>query len=69
MLKLLLTDQALQAKQGRFADDGVGMLQEQANGGHNLSLGLTAMAYHLKILSFVEECAVDAAHQRVGEVT
>jgi pimeloyl-ACP methyl ester carboxylesterase len=29
---------------------------EQADSGHNLSLGLTAMAYHLKVLSFVEEC-------------
>lgn len=31
---------------------------EQANSGHNLSLGLTAMAYHLKVLSFVEECVL-----------
>jgi pimeloyl-ACP methyl ester carboxylesterase len=31
---------------------------EQADGGHNLSLGLTARAYHLRVLSFAEECAV-----------
>ena len=31
---------------------------ELAGSGHNLSVGLTATAYHLKILSFVEECAV-----------
>jgi pimeloyl-ACP methyl ester carboxylesterase len=30
----------------------------QANSGHNLSVGLTAKAYHLRALSFVEECAV-----------
>jgi len=41
-------------------------VDEQANGGHNLSLGLTAMAYHLKVLSFVEECAVDATQRRLG---
>lgn len=32
--------------------------QEQAGAGHNLSLGLSAMAYHLKVLSFAEECAL-----------
>jgi hypothetical protein len=31
---------------------------EQAGAGHNLSLGLSAMAYHLKVLSFAEECAL-----------
>jgi pimeloyl-ACP methyl ester carboxylesterase len=31
---------------------------EQPSGGHNLSLGFSAMAYHLKVLSFVEECAL-----------
>jgi pimeloyl-ACP methyl ester carboxylesterase len=33
-------------------------VNEQTNAGHNLSLGLTARAYHLKVLSFVEECTV-----------
>jgi pimeloyl-ACP methyl ester carboxylesterase len=32
--------------------------EEQAGGGHNLSLGLSALAYHLKVLSFAEECAL-----------
>jgi pimeloyl-ACP methyl ester carboxylesterase len=32
------------------------VVEEQAEGGHNLSIGLTSLAYHLKILSFVEEC-------------
>lgn len=31
---------------------------EQAWAGHNLSLGLSAGAYHLKVLSFAEECIV-----------
>lgn len=48
---------------------------EQEGAGHNLSLGLTATAYHLKVLSFVEECVVGRAGTRpelidaVGEVT
>ncbi len=31
---------------------------EQAGAGHNLSFGLSALAYHLKVLSFAEECAL-----------
>ncbi|WP_033282951.1 alpha/beta hydrolase [Streptomyces sp. NRRL F-525] len=31
---------------------------EQADSGHNLSIGHTATGYHLKILSFVEECVL-----------
>jgi pimeloyl-ACP methyl ester carboxylesterase len=30
----------------------------QSAAGHNLSLGFTAAAYHMSVLSFVEECAV-----------
>lgn len=32
----------------------------QHRGGHNLSRGLSATAYHLKLLAFVEECLLDA---------
>jgi pimeloyl-ACP methyl ester carboxylesterase len=32
------------------------VLHEQAGGGHNLSVGMTATAYHLTVLAFVEEC-------------
>ncbi|KPI05218.1 hypothetical protein OK074_0356 [Actinobacteria bacterium OK074] len=41
---------------------------EQAEAGHNLSIGLTATAYHLKVLSFMEECvtARDNARPWVG---
>jgi pimeloyl-ACP methyl ester carboxylesterase len=41
--------------------------EEQAAAGHNLSLGLSARAYHLKVLSFVEECAVLADVRGAGE--
>jgi pimeloyl-ACP methyl ester carboxylesterase len=33
----------------------------QADASHNLSVGWTALSYHLKILSFAEECAVARA--------
>jgi pimeloyl-ACP methyl ester carboxylesterase len=33
-------------------------INEQLGAGHNLSLGYTAAAYHLKVFSFVEECIV-----------
>ncbi|MCV7173391.1 alpha/beta hydrolase [Mycobacterium manitobense] len=33
--------------------------EEVVGAGHNLSLGLRAAAYHLKVLSFVEECVVN----------
>ena len=32
------------------------VVNEQRDSGHNLSLGFTAAAYHLGVLSFVEEC-------------
>ncbi len=38
--------------------------EEQAGGGHNLSLGLSAMAYHLKVLSFAEECVLARENTR-----
>lgn len=34
------------------------VVSEQSHSGHNLSVGLTAMAYHLKVLSFIEECVL-----------
>ncbi|MEU6372525.1 alpha/beta hydrolase [Streptomyces sp. NPDC046909] len=35
---------------------------EQLDSGHNLSLGNSARAYHLRVLSFAEECAVTREH-------
>ena len=34
------------------------LTNEQAGGGHNLSLGHIAAAYHRNVLAFAEECAV-----------
>lgn len=34
------------------------VLDEQPDAGHNISLSVSAAAYHLKVLSFVEECVV-----------
>jgi pimeloyl-ACP methyl ester carboxylesterase len=34
------------------------VINEQVETGHNMSLSVTAAAYHLKVLSFVEECVV-----------
>jgi hypothetical protein len=43
------------------------VVDEQADGGHNLSVGRTAAAYHLKVLSFAEECAVRREHAEHAE--
>ncbi|MBE1535493.1 hypothetical protein [Actinomadura algeriensis] len=37
------------------------LVDEQTGGGHNLSLGHAAAAYHLKVLAFAEECAAAGA--------
>jgi pimeloyl-ACP methyl ester carboxylesterase len=44
-------------------------LNEQLGAGHNLSLGYTAAAYHLKVLSFVEECVVARENPAVASAT
>jgi pimeloyl-ACP methyl ester carboxylesterase len=49
-----------------FANAARFVTAEQAAAGHNLSLGVTAAAYHLKVLSFVEECVV--ARDRAGRL-
>jgi hypothetical protein len=41
-----------------FTDSPRVVTDEQADSGHNLSIGHTATGYHLKILSFVEECVL-----------
>lgn len=42
------------------------VIAEQSDAGHNMSLGVTAAAYHLKVLSFAEECVT--AQERAGRV-
>lgn len=39
-------------------------LNEQADSGHNISLGLAAAAYHVKVLSFIEECIYECVLAR-----
>lgn len=34
------------------------VINEQVDAGHNISLSVSAAAYHLKVLSFVEDCVV-----------
>jgi pimeloyl-ACP methyl ester carboxylesterase len=41
---------------------------EQADSGHNLSIGFTATGYHLKILSFVEECVLAHRNSRIDHL-
>ena len=41
------------------------VINEQVGAGHNLSLSVNATAYHLKVLSFAEECVV--AHQDTSQ--
>jgi pimeloyl-ACP methyl ester carboxylesterase len=43
---------------GLFTASARVVVHEQVGGGHNLSVGLAAAAYHLQVLSFVEECAL-----------
>jgi pimeloyl-ACP methyl ester carboxylesterase len=43
------------------------ILNEQVGAGHNLSLSVSAAAYHLKVLSFAEECVV-ARENAVSEL-
>lgn len=42
------------------------VVNEQRDSGHNLSLGFTAAAYHLGVLSFVEECALARESSRTN---
>ncbi|MGW0684015.1 alpha/beta fold hydrolase [Streptomyces sp. NPDC002754] len=40
---------------------------EQAGSGHNVSLGLAALSYHLRVLAFAEECVVLRERGEKGE--
>lgn len=41
---------------GLFGSSPRVVVGEEPNSGHNLSVGLSAQTYHLRVLSFVEEC-------------
>jgi pimeloyl-ACP methyl ester carboxylesterase len=52
------TPEALSAITALFASAPRVAVNEIADSGHNLSVGLTADTYHRKVLSFIEECIV-----------
>ncbi|MFV2174586.1 serine aminopeptidase domain-containing protein [Actinomadura sp. LOL_016] len=65
-VRYILAEHETVWRPGRAALDDVAALftasprvavDEQAGGGHNLSLGFAAAAYHWKALAFAEECA------------
>ena len=42
------------------------VVDEQFESGHSTSLGVSALAYHLKVLSFVEECVLMREHAELN---
>ncbi|MBX7434950.1 alpha/beta hydrolase [Mycobacterium sp. Y57] len=56
------TPQELASIAAMFTGSPSVRVNEVADGGHNLSVGLSAGAYHRTVLSFVEECAAAGAH-------
>jgi pimeloyl-ACP methyl ester carboxylesterase len=50
--------EALAEIAARFTQAPRFVLNEQVGAGHNLSLSVSAAAYHMKVLSFVEDCVV-----------
>lgn len=53
------TPEALAAIAALFAGAPRVVVNEVADSGHNLSVGLTAESYHQQVLSFVDECVAD----------
>ncbi|WP_280263374.1 alpha/beta hydrolase [Nocardia abscessus] len=53
---------ALADVEGFFTATPRFVVHQQARSGHNLSVGFGAAAYHLGLLSFVEECALRSNH-------
>lgn len=61
-------ERALKAFASVFTSSPRVRVHEQPDSGHNLSLGHSARAYHLGVLSFVEECAVFRENTRPEDV-
>jgi len=53
----------LEAVRSSFTSARRVVVERQFLAGHNLSRGLSATAYHLKLLAFVEECLLDRDRQ------
>jgi len=56
----------LERMASRFTGSPRVVTEEQVGAGHNISAGLAARAYHLKVLAFVEECVL--AQSRAGRI-
>lgn len=54
------TPEALGAVTALFTDAPRVLLNEMADSGHNLSVGLSADTYHRNVMSFIEECIAGA---------
>ncbi|MBY4039233.1 alpha/beta fold hydrolase [Rhodococcus fascians] len=48
----------LESMRSLFRSSARVVVDEQYESGHNLSLGISALAYHLKVLAFAEECVL-----------
>lgn len=62
------TPEALSAITALFNDAPLVRINEMADSGHNLSVGLTADRYHQTVMSFIEECIADARGRDPEEV-
>lgn len=60
------TPESLAAIAGLFTAAPRVIVNEMADSGHNLSVGLTAQVYHRNVLSFIEEC-IATTHGRDSE--
>jgi pimeloyl-ACP methyl ester carboxylesterase len=60
------TPEALAAIAALFTSSPRVLINEMTDSGHNLSVGLTADAYHARVLSFVEECVAGSADLEAG---
>lgn len=60
------TPEAVAAIAGSFTASPRVVVNEVADSGHNLSVGLTAEVYHQHVMSFAEECVAQRENAREG---
>lgn len=58
-------NEALSAIAAQFSASSTVVVDRIVGGGHNLSLGHMARAYHLRVLSFVEHCVARRRHPQL----
>jgi hypothetical protein len=56
-----VSPETLDAFQALFSSSPRVEISHQRSAGHNISLGWTARAYHLRAIAFAEECLIDRA--------